>query len=244
MKERVLALLKPTMQPKGFKADELESIAETISRNLKAEATDEDIKAGIESFMPIADLMQRVGNRYATGVETKYKGYRSEADIEKMLKEKEEELKKAFEDALKEKETRKEPDLSTKEGIAEFLNNFQTTQNDFKAALQKSIAEQINLGVAEALKPYRERDEKARLSEMLNTHPKVKGMPETFRKAYTLKSEDELENLVSQMETDYSALKLEIQRTGEFVTPPAPGNPQKQEEETISFLNGIGTPKK
>ncbi len=241
MKERVLAFLKPAMQPKGFKADELESIADLIARNLKAESTDEEIKANVDAFIPMADLMQRVGNRYATGVETKYRGYKSQEEIDKLIA-------TAIEEANKKKTNTPPapptPPADPQGGITDFLSKLQTQQAEYQAMLQKSIAEQIANGVANALKPINERNEKIRLAELLNSHPKVKAIPETFRRGYRLEKDEDLDNVVLQMETDYAALKQEQLRSGEFATPPAAGNPQKQEEETIAFLNAMGTPNK
>ena len=61
MKDRVLATLKPLVAPKGFKQDELESIAALIANNLKDDSTDEEVKAGVDSFLPYAELMQKSG---------------------------------------------------------------------------------------------------------------------------------------------------------------------------------------
>lgn len=281
MKDRVLAQLKPLVAPKGFKSDELESIAVLIANNLKAESTDEEVKAGVESFLPYAELMQRIGNRYASGVEAKYKGFKSEEqvkeDLEKAKAEAVEVYKKLHPQPIVEPQKSAEPQpqpqptanqkptaTQTNEpqpqqqsqpqpqpqpkaqvsepnaNIAEILMKFQTQQNEFQKALQKQMSEQISKGVSEALKPYREKNEKERLHTLLYSNEKVKAMPETFRRSYTLEKEEDLEEVVSKMEADYATLKQELLNTGEFATPPVAGNTKMEETDVLDFLNGIG----
>lgn len=277
MKDRVLAQLKPLVAPKGFKSDELESIAVLIANNLKAESTDEEVKAGVESFLPYAELMQRIGNRYASGVEAKYKGFKSEEqvkeDLEKAKAEAVELYKKLHPQPIVEPQKNAEPQpqpqpqptanqkptaTQTNEpqpqpqpqpkaqvsepnaNIAEILMKFQTQQNEFQKALQKQMSEQISKGVSEALKPYREKNEKERLHTLLYSNEKVKAMPETFRRSYTLEKEEDLEEVVSKMEADYATLKQELLNTGEFATPPVAGNTKMEETDVLDFLNGIG----
>lgn len=75
MKEKVLALLKPLLAARGFKSKELEGLAEIAAKNLTDASTDEEINNVVNGIVPFADLMQKVGNRYATEVEKKYEGW-------------------------------------------------------------------------------------------------------------------------------------------------------------------------
>lgn len=75
MKEKILNLLKPLLSPKGFSKEELEGLADIASKNLTDTSTEEDINNVVNGILPYAEMMQRVGNRYATQVEKKYEGY-------------------------------------------------------------------------------------------------------------------------------------------------------------------------
>lgn len=75
MKEKILNLLKPLLSPKGFSKEELEGLADIASKNLTDTSTEEDINNVVDGILPYAEMMQKVGNRYATQVEKKYEGY-------------------------------------------------------------------------------------------------------------------------------------------------------------------------
>lgn len=293
MKDRVLSVLKPLMQPKGFKQEELEGIAELIAGNLTAESTDEEVKAGVERFVPFADLMQKVGNRYATGVENKYKGWKSQeevaAEIERSKAEAVETYKKlnpapvavppiiqkpaeqeqAQEAKPKQEERKQEAPKAAEvanqntaqaaqtqpvpafdvDGAmkrfqsqqAEYQQALSAQQAEYQQAMQKQMAELISKGVAEALRPYKEKTQREYLDGLLNSDEKVKAMPETFRRGYTLDKEENLGSLVSKMEADYAQLKQELLNSGELATPPASGKVVNDEDEMVAFLNGIAT---
>lgn len=267
MKDRVLSVLKPLMQPKGFKQEELEGIAELIAGNLTAESTDEEVKAGVERFVPFADLMQKVGNRYATGVENKYKGWKSQeevaAEIERSKAEAVETYKKlnpapvavppiiqkpAEQEQAQEAKTQPVPAFDVDGAMkrfqsqqAEYQQALSAQQAEYQQAMQKQMAELISKGVAEALRPYKEKTQREYLDGLLNSDEKVKAMPETFRRGYTLDKEENLGSLVSKMEADYAQLKQELLNSGELATPPASGKVVNDEDEMVAFLNGIAT---
>lgn len=102
--------------------------------------------------------------------------------------------------------------------------------------IQKLIAEGIEAG----LKPYREREEKQRLQNMLYSHDKVKSVPEVFRNKYSLEKEDDLEVVAAQMENDYAALKQSLVTSGEFVAPPQSSHGAGEVDDLISKLQNMG----
>lgn len=106
----------------------------------------------------------------------------------------------------------------------------------------EEIAALIKSGIEEGLKPYKEREERTRLSGLLSAHDKVKNIPAAFRSRYTLDDETKLEELASQMENDYAALKQEIVKSGEFVAPPTRGNGGNVEsdDDLIEFMQNMG----
>ena len=75
MKKKLIQVLKTLYASKGFKANELEELADVLSSSLKEDSTDEEINnvaSGAESYV---NMLQKVGNRYASAIEEKYKGY-------------------------------------------------------------------------------------------------------------------------------------------------------------------------
>lgn len=85
---------------------------------------------------------------------------------------------------------------------------------------QEEIQKLIADGIAAGLKPFQEANERQRLSSMLNSHEKVKGIPEAFRAHYVLEKEEDLESMATRMESDYTAVKQSLIQSGEFA--PAP----------------------
>lgn len=75
MKKKLFNLLKTSYADKGFNQTELEGIAELLANNLSEEATDEDISNAVSGAASYVNLLQKVGNRYASQIEDKYKGY-------------------------------------------------------------------------------------------------------------------------------------------------------------------------
>lgn len=77
MKKKLIKLLKTSYSDKGFNATELEGIADLLitSNNLKDESTDEELSNAVSGASSYVNLLQKVGNRYASQVESKYQGY-------------------------------------------------------------------------------------------------------------------------------------------------------------------------
>lgn len=73
MKEKVLSALKTSYAKYGFKKEELEGLADIISKNLADDATDEDVSNAVSGAEAWASMMQKVATRTASEVEKKYK---------------------------------------------------------------------------------------------------------------------------------------------------------------------------
>lgn len=106
--------------------------------------------------------------------------------------------------------------------------------------IQKLIAERVSEGIEAGLRPIREKEEKQRLQSILYAHEKVKSVPEAFRSKYTLDNEDNLETVATQMETDYTALRQELIKSGEFATPPQQGEVVGESDDLIQKLQNMG----
>lgn len=102
--------------------------------------------------------------------------------------------------------------------------------------IQKLISEGIEAG----LRPYREKEEKTRLQTILNSHEKVKAIPESFRSKYSLTKEEDLETVAAQVESDFASLKQELLKTGEFTAPPQGGSGQGDSDDLIQRLQEMG----
>lgn len=202
MKSKVLAMLKPILASKGFNKEELEGLAEIAAKNLTEASTSEEIDNVVNGIIPYADLMQRVGNRMVTSVESKYKGWIDPSKVE----------------PPKQEPPKEEPKGLTADEI------------------QKLISE----GIAAGLKPYQEREEKQRLHTLLNSHDKVKTIPEAFRNKYVVEREEDIDNVATQMEADFAQVKQALVTSGEFVTPPTSGGGASETDDLINMLHAMG----
>jgi len=208
MKEKLLKQLKPLLADKGLSKDELESLAEIAAKNLTDESTEEDVNNVIDSVKPYVDLMQRVGNRYATTTEKKFKGWVKPEP-------------KEVENATANTEPKKE---------------VESNQKPFSA---EEIAKLIEQQVSERMKPFEQAAEAKRLRSLLDSNEKVKSIPEAFRRNYTLDKEEDLDDLANRIETDYTALKQELVKSGEFVTPPERSDAGGDNDDLINQLQAM-----
>ncbi len=75
MKKKLIAALKTKFADKGFNQAEMEGLADILAKTLSDEATEEDISNAVGGAADYVEMMQKIGNRYASQVENKYKGY-------------------------------------------------------------------------------------------------------------------------------------------------------------------------
>lgn len=208
IKDKVLEVLKPLLADKGFKADELEGLADFASKNLKEESTDDEIKNVCDGLVPVASLIQKVGNRYSTEAERK--------------------TEKKYEGYIK-------PEIKEKE--IEPTKDIDKTKHLSQEEILRMIDEKAKAITEEALAPYRQKEERQRLQGLLESNDRVKSIPESFRKRYTLDKEENLDSVATQMETDYASLKQELIKSGSFVEPPREGSGGGDGNDLITFMN-------
>lgn len=77
--------------------------------------------------------------------------------------------------------------------------------------------------VDDALKPYKEREERNRLQTLLQGNEKLKSIPKIFRERYHLEKEEDADKVADQIVSDYTALTQEQVRGGKFVEAPKEG---------------------
>lgn len=170
MKKKLINLLKTSYSDKGFNATELEGIADLLitSNNLKDESTDEELSNAVSGASSYVNLLQKVGNRYASQVESKYQGYVKPEPPEPPKKPIEEPatltkeqvaemLRTGIEDALKpykEAETQKRLDsvLRSQDKLKSIPEKFVSRYKLDKEENAETLATQIEQEYAEELK--------------------------------------------------------------------------------------------
>lgn len=75
MKKKLINALKTLYHDKGFNQTELEELADIVGQNLTEDSTDDDINNAASGASVYVGFMQKFGNRCASAVENKYKGY-------------------------------------------------------------------------------------------------------------------------------------------------------------------------
>lgn len=197
MKKKLIQVLKTLYASKGFKANELEELADVLSSSLKEDSTDEEISNvanGAESYV---NMLQKVGNRYASAIEEKYKGYVKPNVTE-------DKIKPIEENSL------------TKEAIAKLISE----------------------GIAEAIKPIQQQRESERLSQVLSSNEKLKGIPAKFISRYKLEKEEDLDNVASQIAQDYADERKAILESLGIAEPPTSGGDADSDEGFAKLMQG------
>lgn len=94
----------------------------------------------------------------------------------------------------------------------------QTAQNQtFTLEDVKKLAQGM---VDDALKPYKERDERNRLQSILEGNSKLKGVSKTFIKRYHLDKEEEADKVADEIVNDWTEIKQGLVQDGTFVAAP------------------------
>ena len=198
MKKKLIQVLKTLYASKGFKANELEELADVLSSSLKEDSTDEEISNvanGAESYV---NMLQKVGNRYASAIEEKYKGYVKPNTIE----------------------------------------DGKTKTIEENSLTKEAIAKLISEGIAEAIKPIQQQRESERLSQVLSSNEKLKGIPAKFISRYKLEKEEDLDNVASQIAQDYADERKAILESLGIAEPPTSGGDADSDEGFAKLMQG------
>lgn len=167
MNKKVFNALKTLYADKGLSQTELEELAGIVGQNLSEDASEDDINNAASGVSAYVNIMQKFGNRCASAVENKYKGYVKPETTE---------------------QEKKKPERPTPDNVL----------------TEERVAEMLRTGIDEALKPYKEREERQRLNGILAGQDKLKGIPSKFVSRYNLEKEEDAESLASQIEQDYA----------------------------------------
>lgn len=218
IKERVLAAAKTSFAKYGLKGKELEKLADVIvaQKGLTDESKDEDVNDAVTGYTSSMELLQSVANRYATDVEKKYEGYVKPVEP---------------------------PTVPPKPSEPPTIDpNKPLTLADVQKLLdqQKQTLEAANkTAMEEALAPFRQKEEAARLRTLLDGHEKLKDIPQHFRNLYTLDKEENLDAKAEEVAAGYQAMKAEIFKSGTVVEAPKKGSETDENDEVISMLKKV-----
>ena len=95
----------------------------------------------------------------------------------------------------------------------------------------EQVQKMISDGIAAGLKPYKEKEERERLDNLLQSSDKLKDVPEVFRRQYRLDKEEDLDHMLTKINDDYTALKQSMVSSGQFVAAPTPASKESEDDD-------------
>lgn len=217
IKERVLAAAKTSYAKYGLKGKELEKLADVIiaSKGLTDDSTDDDVNGAITGHVSYVEFMQSVANRYATDVEKKYEGY----------------VKPTVPPVEPPKPDKPIIDPTKPLTLADVQKLLEEQKQSLEAANKTAMEE--------ALAPFKQKEEAARLRTLLDGHEKLKDIPQKFRNLYTLDKDENLDAKAEEIAADYQAMKSEMFKSGTVVEAPKKANEGDENDEVISMLKKV-----
>lgn len=105
----------------------------------------------------------------------------------------------------------------------------------------EQVRKMISDGIAAGLKPYKEKEERERLNNLLQTSDKLKDVPEVFRRQYRLDKEEDLDNVLNKINEDYTALKQTMVSSGQFVAAPTPASKESEDDDFRKMMEASAT---
>lgn len=214
IKDRVLAASKTSFAKYGLKSRELSTLVDQIvaNRGLTDESKDEDVNSAITAFEPVVGLMQTMFNRAQIETEKKFEGW---IDPNKPTP-----------------PTPPTPPVAPEGALT--TEQVQKMIAEASANNQKAISD----AVAQALAPYKEREEKARLTSLLQGNEKLKDIPEVFRTRYQLDKEENLDATVQKITDEWTTLKQGLVSSGQYVEAPKATSKTDEQNEFIKAMQG------
>lgn len=214
IKDRVLSSAKTSFAKYGLKKDELSKLVDLIiaSRGLTDESKDENVTSAITAVEPYVGMMQSSFNRAVSETTKKFDGWIDPNDPNN-------------------KPTPPVPPVPptglTQEQVQQMIA-------EASANNQKAISD----AVAQALAPYKEREEKARLTSLLQGNEKLKDIPEVFRTRYQLDKEENLDATVQKITDEWTTLKQGLVSSGQYVEAPKATSKADEQNDFIKAMQG------
>lgn len=217
IKDRVLAASKTSFAKYGLKSRELSTLVDQIiaNRGLTDESKDEEVNGAITAFEPVVGLMQTMFNRAQIETEKKFEGWVDPNDP-------------------KNKPTPPVPPTPPVSPTGLTQEQVQQMIAEASANNQKAISD----AVAQAIAPYKEREEKARLTSLLQGNEKLKDIPEVFRTRYQLDKEENLDATVQKITDEWTALKQGLVSSGQYVEAPKATSKADEQNDFIKAMQG------
>lgn len=100
----------------------------------------------------------------------------------------------------------------------------------------EQVQKLIDEGIAKGIQPFKEREEKQRLDNLLKGHEKLKDVPEVFRGRYHLDKEEDLDEMTTRIVNDYTQLKQSLVSSGQFVEAPRKSAPGSEDDDFIKMM--------
>lgn len=217
IKDRVLTSAKTSFAKYGLKKDELSKLVDLIvaSRGLTDESKDENVTSAITAVEPYVGMMQSSFNRAVSETTKKFDGWIDPNDPNN-------------------KPTPKVPPTPPVSPTGLTQEQVQQMIAEASANNQKAISD----AVAQALAPYKEREEKARLTSLLQGNEKLKDIPEVFRTRYQLDKEENLDATVQKITDDWTTLKQGLVSSGQYVEAPRATSKADEQNDFIKAMQG------
>lgn len=217
IKDRVLSSAKTSFAKYGLKKDELSKLVDLIiaSRGLTDESKDENVTSAITAVEPYVGMMQSSFNRAVSETTKKFDGWIDPNDPNN-------------------KPTPKVPPTPPVSPTGLTQEQVQQMIAEASANNQKAISD----AVAQALAPYKEREEKARLTSLLQGNEKLKDIPEVFRTRYQLDKEENLDATVQKITDDWTTLKQGLVSSGQYVEAPRATSKADEQNDFIKAMQG------
>lgn len=217
IKDRVLASAKTSFAKYGLKKDELSKLVDLIiaSRGLTDESKDENVTSAITAVEPYVGMMQSSFNRAVSETTKKFDGWIDPNDPNN-------------------KPTTPVPPTLPVPPTGLTKEQVQQMIAEASANNQKAISD----AVAQALAPYKEREEKARLTSLLQGNEKLKDIPEVFRTRYQLDKEENLDATVQKITDEWTTLKQGLVSSGQYVEAPKATSKADEQNDFIKAMQG------
>ena len=217
IKDRVLSSAKTSFAKYGLKKDELSKLVDLIiaSRGLTDESKDENVTSAITAVEPYVGMMQSSFNRAVSETTKKFDGWIDPNDPNN-------------------KPTPPIPPTPPVPPTGLTQEQVQQMIAEASANNQKAISD----AVAQALAPYKEREEKARLTSLLQGNEKLKDIPEVFRTRYQLDKEENLDATVQKITDEWTALKQGLVSSGQYVESPKATSKADEQNDFIKAMQG------
>ena len=217
IKDRVLTSAKTSFAKYGLKKDELSKLVDLIiaSRGLTDESKDENVTSAITAVEPYVGMMQSSFNRAVSETTKKFDGWIDPNDPNN-------------------KPTTPVPPTPPVPPTGLTKEQVQQMIAEASANNQKAISD----AVAQALAPYKEREEKARLTSLLQGNEKLKDIPEVFRTRYQLDKEENLDATVQKITDDWTTLKQGLVSSGQYVEAPRATSKADEQNDFIKAMQG------